>query len=81
MSTRTHRLRARRDYIHVTDLVQAHLDALLRLDPASPLVYNVGVGRGCAPSLPPVAAAAAAGAATSPGGGNARPPPSRAHRT
>ncbi|KAJ1631466.1 hypothetical protein T492DRAFT_591971 [Pavlovales sp. CCMP2436] len=35
-----------RDYIHVTDLVQAHMDALVRLDPASPLVYNVGAGQG-----------------------------------
>jgi UDP-glucose 4-epimerase len=34
-----------RDYIHVTDLVAAHLDALLRLE-GLPLVYNVGVGKG-----------------------------------
>jgi len=35
-----------RDYIHVSDLVQAHLDALTRLDAAEPMVYNVGVGHG-----------------------------------
>src|SRR5512140_2659864 len=35
-----------RDYIHIADLVQAHLLALNALDASDCLVYNVGTGRG-----------------------------------
>lgn len=35
-----------RDYIHVGDLVSAHLLALARLDEDDQLIYNIGSGRG-----------------------------------
>src|ERR1039457_411936 len=35
-----------RDYIHVADLVRAHLLALQALENASPLIYNLGSGQG-----------------------------------
>jgi UDP-glucose-4-epimerase GalE len=35
-----------RDYIHVDDLVEAHLLALERLEPGRMLCYNLGTGRG-----------------------------------
>ena len=35
-----------RDYIHVTDLAQAHVLALDALSQASPLIYNLGNGKG-----------------------------------
>lgn len=35
-----------RDYIHVLDLVDAHIRALDKLDQGSALVYNVGTGKG-----------------------------------
>jgi UDP-glucose-4-epimerase GalE len=35
-----------RDYIHVEDLAQAHILALEKLDPARPIVCNLGTGTG-----------------------------------
>jgi UDP-glucose 4-epimerase len=35
-----------RDYIHIVDLAEAHLLALLRLAPGKGLHYNLGIGRG-----------------------------------
>jgi UDP-glucose 4-epimerase len=35
-----------RDYIHVSDLAQAHVLALHALEKASPLIYNLGNGQG-----------------------------------
>ncbi len=35
-----------RDYIHVDDLAEAHLLALLKLQPGRGLAYNLGTGRG-----------------------------------
>ncbi len=35
-----------RDYVHVEDLVSAHILAMDRLKPGSPLKYNIGIGRG-----------------------------------
>lgn len=35
-----------RDYIHVDDLAEAHLLALLKLQPGKGLNYNLGIGRG-----------------------------------
>ena len=35
-----------RDYIHVSDLAEAHLLALLALEKADRLVYNLGNGKG-----------------------------------
>jgi len=35
-----------RDYVHVEDLIGAHVLAMDALSPASPLVYNLGIGRG-----------------------------------
>jgi UDP-glucose 4-epimerase len=35
-----------RDYIHVSDLAQAHLLALRALEESSPLIYNLGNGHG-----------------------------------
>jgi len=35
-----------RDYVHVEDLVTAHVLAMNELCPGNPLVYNLGIGRG-----------------------------------
>ncbi len=35
-----------RDYIHVEDLAEAHLSALLKLEPGSEIIVNLGTGRG-----------------------------------
>ncbi|HET7541987.1 MAG TPA: UDP-glucose 4-epimerase GalE [Polyangiaceae bacterium] len=35
-----------RDYIHVEDLVEAHVEVLAALKPGAQLVYNLGIGRG-----------------------------------
>jgi len=35
-----------RDYIHVDDLADAHIAAMTRLDTASPIICNLGTGRG-----------------------------------
>jgi UDP-glucose 4-epimerase len=35
-----------RDYIHIADLVSAHLLALKALEPGAQLIYNVGTGSG-----------------------------------
>ncbi len=35
-----------RDYVHVTDLIDAHVRAMDRLEPGEPAAYNVGVGEG-----------------------------------
>jgi UDP-glucose-4-epimerase GalE len=35
-----------RDYIHVDDLAEAHLQAVERLEPGKGLCYNLGIGRG-----------------------------------
>lgn len=35
-----------RDYIHVEDLIAAHLQCMDRLTPGTPMVYNLGIGRG-----------------------------------
>lgn len=35
-----------RDYVHVGDLVAAHLSAMERLAPRRPLIANIGLGRG-----------------------------------
>jgi UDP-glucose 4-epimerase len=35
-----------RDYIHVEDLVEAHVRMLAALEPGKQLVYNLGIGRG-----------------------------------
>ncbi|MFQ5845948.1 MAG: UDP-glucose 4-epimerase GalE, partial [Planctomycetota bacterium] len=35
-----------RDYVHVDDLVEAHLVAMTALQPGEALAYNVGIGRG-----------------------------------
>jgi UDP-glucose 4-epimerase len=35
-----------RDYVHVTDLVDAHVRVLEKLTPGAELVYNVGTGQG-----------------------------------
>ncbi|MEO8905009.1 MAG: UDP-glucose 4-epimerase GalE [Polyangiaceae bacterium] len=35
-----------RDYIHVEDLVEAHVHAAAALKPGSQLIYNLGIGRG-----------------------------------
>jgi UDP-glucose-4-epimerase GalE len=35
-----------RDYIHVSDLADAHIKALEKLDDASPILCNLGTGRG-----------------------------------
>ena len=38
-----------RDYIHVTDLVEAHVKALEKLELSSVTIYNVGTGQGSKP--------------------------------
>jgi len=35
-----------RDYIHVEDLVEAHVAVMVALKPGAQLVYNLGIGRG-----------------------------------
>ncbi|MEO7035129.1 MAG: UDP-glucose 4-epimerase GalE [Polyangiaceae bacterium] len=35
-----------RDYIHVEDLVEAHVQAAAALKPGSQMIYNLGIGRG-----------------------------------
>ncbi|MHC5022388.1 MAG: UDP-glucose 4-epimerase GalE [Planctomycetota bacterium] len=35
-----------RDYLHVEDLVDAHVEVMAALEPGAALVYNVGIGRG-----------------------------------
>ncbi|MSR19045.1 MAG: UDP-glucose 4-epimerase GalE [Phycisphaerales bacterium] len=35
-----------RDYVHVTDLAEAHIAVLEKLNPSSPMVFNIGTGRG-----------------------------------
>lgn len=35
-----------RDYVHVSDLVDAHLLALERMSAATPIIANIGIGRG-----------------------------------
>jgi UDP-glucose 4-epimerase len=35
-----------RDYVHVDDLAEAHLAALMKLQPGQGLAYNLGTGRG-----------------------------------
>lgn len=35
-----------RDYVHVEDLIDAHIAAMNQLDESEQLIYNVGIGRG-----------------------------------
>ncbi len=35
-----------RDYVHVEDLIAAHILSMDRLKPGAPLVYNLGIGKG-----------------------------------
>lgn len=45
-----------RDYIHVTDLVDAHVKALEKIEKGKVSIYNVGTGKGIAlfPNFPSV---------------------------
>lgn len=36
-----------RDYVHVDDLIDAHVRAAERVQPGEPRAYNVGIGEGC----------------------------------
>lgn len=40
-----------RDYIHVTDLVDAHVKAMKNAKPRTVSIYNVGTGKGAIHSL------------------------------